>query len=82
MSVISIIFAVLDIVFAIGMIILFCVQEGNDNGMGVIAGGADSFYGKTQGRSFEQRLKKLTTICVIAFVISSVLLYLAVSRGW
>lgn len=85
MSVLQIILSVLVILFALMMIILFLVQEGNDRGLGVVAGSntnTDSFYSKTKGRTLEERLKKYTMIVAICFAVCSTILYLAVSRGW
>lgn len=83
MSVIDIVLTVLDILLGIGMVVLFLVQEGNDNGMGVIGGTtSDSYYSKTKGRSIEERLKRYTLYCAVLFAIVSVVLYLAISRGF
>lgn len=83
MSAVEIVLSVLDILFGIAMIALFLIQEGNDNGMGVIGGAtSDSYYSKTKGRSLEERLKKYTLITAVAFAVTSVLLYLAISRGF
>ncbi|MCQ2482458.1 MAG: preprotein translocase subunit SecG [Clostridia bacterium] len=83
MSVIDIVLSVLDIVFGILMVVLFLVQEGNDEGIGVIGGSTtDSYYSKTKGRSLEERLKRYTLIVAICFAATSVLLYLAVQRGF
>ncbi|MBO7448902.1 MAG: preprotein translocase subunit SecG [Clostridiales bacterium] len=82
MSALAIVLTVLDIVFALALIILFLAQEGNDNGMGVIGGGSDSFYNKQKGRTLEEKLKRFTLYAVLGFSICSVLLYLAVARCW
>lgn len=82
MSTLAIVLSVLDIIFALALIILFLAQEGNDQGMGVIGGGADSFYNKSKGRTLEEKLKRYTLICVLLFAVVSVLLYLCVARGW
>ena len=67
------------------MIGLFLVQEGNDRGMGVVSGATntmDSYYSKTKGRSLEERLKFATKITAIIFACVSVLLYLAITKGF
>lgn len=82
MSAVEIVLSILDILFGIGMIALFLIQEGNDNGMGVIGGAStDSYYSKTKGRSLEERLKRYTLIVAVCFAVTSILLYLAISRG-
>lgn len=83
MSPIAVLFAIIDIISALTMIILFLVQEGNDRGMGVVAGATnDSYYSKAKGRSLEERLKFYTKVCVIIFAASSILLYLTIAHAW
>ena len=83
MTVLNIVLSVVDIILAIAIIILFLVQEGNDRGMGVVAGASsDSYYSKSKGRSLEEQLKRWTGICAVIFAVVSVLLFLAVSKGW
>lgn len=82
MSTLAIVLSVLDIILALAVIILFLAQEGNDQGMGVIGGGADSFYNKSKGRTLEEKLKKYTLYCVVLFAVVSVALYLCINRGW
>ena len=75
--------AIVDIILAIAIIILFLVQEGNDQGMGVVAGGStESYYGKAKGRTLDEQLKRWTVICAILFAIVSVVLYLAIAKAW
>ena len=75
--------SIVDIILAIAIIILFLVQEGNDQDMGVVAGGSsESYYGKAKGRTLDEQLKRWTVICSILFAIVSVILYLSVARGW
>ena len=83
MTTLNIVLTVIDIILAIAIIILFLVQEGNDQGMGVVAGGSsESYYGKAKGRTLDEQLKRWTVICSILFAIVSVILYLSVARGW
>ena len=83
MTTLNIVLTVIDIILAIAIIILFLVQEGNDQGMGVVAGGSsESYYGKAKGRTLDEQLKRWTVICSILFAIVSVILYLSVTKGW
>lgn len=83
MTTLNIVLSILDIVFAIAIIVLFLVQEGNDKGMGVVAGGSsDSFYSKAKGRTLEEQLKTWTVICCVLFAIDSVVLYLSMVKAW
>ena len=83
MTALNIVLCVLDIIFAIAIIVLFLVQEGNDRGIGVVAGSSsDSYYSKAKGRTLEEQLKTWTVICCFLFAITSVVLYLSIARAW
>lgn len=83
MTVLKIVLSIVDIILAVAIIILFLVQEGNDQGMGVVAGGStESYYGKAKGRTLDEQLKRWTVICSVLFGVISVILYLAVAKAW
>lgn len=83
MSTIQIILTVIDVIVAVVNVVLFLVQEGNDNGMGIVGGAStDSYYSKSKGRSKEEQLKRGSMFTAIIFGVVTVLLYLAVSRHW
>lgn len=82
MEIIAIVMASVDIVICIVLVIIVVFQEGNDKGMGVISGGADTFFGKDKGRTMDSRLKKFTAVLAIAFAIITVILYLILAKGF
>ncbi len=85
MNALDIVLTILDVIFGISLVVLFAVQEGNDRGLGVISGGSsetDTFFSKSKGRSLEERLKRYSLYAAIAFSVTSVVLYLAIARGW
>ena len=58
------------IILAIFLIIVVLLQESRSAGLsGAISGGDDTFFGKSKGRTMEQKLVKLTKISAIAFFI-------------
>ena len=57
------------IVFAIIMIIVIILQEGNQQGIGVVTGGADSFFSKNKARSIDAFLSRWTKIIAVGFVV-------------
>ena len=68
---------VLMIIFAIDCIALTAIvlmQEGKQQGLGAIAGAAETYWGKNKGRSMEGGLVKATTIMGILFFVISVAL--------
>lgn len=74
MGALAIILAVLDIIVCVALILLVISQEGNAQGLGTIAGGADTFFGQNKGRSIDHLLKRLTTILAIVFAILTIVL--------
>ena len=66
---------IFQVVLALTLIVVVLFQSGNQEGLsGAIAGGASNFYGKNKGRTIEAKLKKLTAVVAVLFLISSVLL--------
>jgi len=81
MKVFAIVLGVIDIVICISLVLLVVFQEGNDKGMGVIGGGADTFFGKEKGRTIDKKLKRFTSLLAILFAIITVVLYLIIARN-
>lgn len=81
MNIIAIVIASVDILICVALVLLVILQEGNDKGMGVIGGGADTFFGKEKGRSIDSTLKKITSALAILFAVLTVILYLMLARG-
>lgn len=80
-SVLSIVIAVIDILVSVALVMLVIFQEGNSKGLGAIGGGAETFFGKSKGRTMDVLLKRLTSVLAIVFAILTVLLYLLTGRG-
>lgn len=70
MSALQYVFGAVLIILAIFLIIVVLLQESRSAGLsGAISGSADTFFGKSKGRTMEQKLVKLTRISAIAFFI-------------
>jgi len=82
MAIIAIVIASVDILICVTLVFLVILQEGHDKGMGVIGGGADTFFGKEKGRSIDSTLKKVTSALAILFAILTVILYLMLAHGY
>lgn len=68
---------ILTVIFAIDCIALTVVvlmQEGKSQGLGAIAGAAESYWGKNKGRSMEGGLVKATTIMAVLFFVLAIIL--------
>ncbi len=76
MDVPAIIIAVIDILVCIVLILLVIFQEGNSKGLGVIGGGAETFFGKSKGRGIDAKLKKFTTYTAICCAALTIVVYL------
>ena len=76
MEIYEIVFGIILIVAATFLIIAVLFQSGKSKKLsGTIAGGAETFFGKTKGKKIDKILSKLTTIIAIIFVILVVVLY-------
>ncbi|MDE5994308.1 MAG: preprotein translocase subunit SecG [Oscillospiraceae bacterium] len=70
MTPVQIVFGVILILLAIVIIALVMKQEGNEQGLGAISGGAsESFFGRNKGKTNEARMNFVTKICVAAFCV-------------
>lgn len=69
MSVVEIILGVLLLIASIVLIIVIILQEGNQQGIGVISGGADTFFSKNKARSYDAFLSRATKWFAVGFVV-------------
>ena len=70
---------ILTVIFAIDCIALTVVvlmQEGKSQGLGAIAGSADTYWGKNKGRTMEGGLVKATSVMGVLFFVLAVVLNL------
>ena len=80
MEILRIILTVIFIVMCIALTVLVLMQEGKDTGLGAIAGGAETYWGKNKGRSMEGLLVKITKWLAIGFMVVAVILN--ITRIW
>ncbi len=65
------------IVASIFLIIAVLMQSGKSHRLsGTIAGGAETFFGKTKGKAIDKFLSKLTTVIALIFVVLVAVIYL------
>ena len=66
---------VLHICISLFVILSVMLQPAKVNGLSqTISGGAETFFGRNKGRSYEGKLQKMTEIGMVAFVITSMAL--------
>ena len=81
MEILRIILTVIFIVMCIALTVLVLMQEGKDAGLGAIAGGAETYWGKNKGRSMEGLLVKITKWLAIGFMVVAVILNISQNLG-
>lgn len=69
MSVWGIVLGVLLGIVSIAIITVIILQEGNQQGIGVVTGAADSYFSKNKARSIDAFLARWTKVFAAAFVI-------------
>ena len=76
MQILKTILIIVDIILALGVILLVMLQRKDDQGVsGAITGAAaNNFLDKNKGRTKEGKLKRMTIIFSIAFAVVTVVL--------
>lgn len=67
MTGLEIFFGVVLLLCAIGIIVIVLLQEGQQQNMGAITGGADTFLSKNKARSIDAFLARWTKVIAIGF---------------
>ena len=66
------------LLLAVALSVLVMMQSGKDKKLsGAIAGGSDSFYGKTKGTDRSKVLSVATSIVAVVFVVLVFVMYIA-----
>ncbi len=76
MGVLRIILSVIFVLNCIALTIVVLMQEGKSQGLGAIAGAAESYWGKNKGRSMEGGLERATMIMAVLFFVLAIVLNL------
>ena len=76
MAVLRTILTVIFVIICIALTVLVLMQEGKQQGLGSVAGMADTYWGKNKGRSMEGALVKITTGLAVGFMVLAVVLNL------
>lgn len=76
MTTLDIVFAIILLVAAVFLTVAVLMQSGKSHNLsGTIAGGADTFFGKTKGKTVDRILSKVTTVVAIAFALLVIVVY-------
>lgn len=57
------------LIASVVLIIVIILQEGNQQGIGVVSGGADTFFSKNKARSYDAFLARATKWFAVGFVV-------------
>ena len=77
MGVGTIILSIIHIIICLFLIVMVLMQSGKSAGLsGSIAGGAETFFGKNKAKTLAVILNKYTKVGAVAFLITSIVLYL------
>ena len=76
MLILRTILTILFVIDCIALTVVVLMQEGKSQGLGAIAGAADTYWGKNKGRSMEGGLVKATTVMGVLFFVLAVVLNL------
>lgn len=69
MSAVEIILGIVLIVFSVAITIVVLLQEGHEQNVGVVTGGADTFLSKNKARSIDSFLARWTKIIAVGFFV-------------
>ena len=70
-------FGVILLVMALALVVLVLFQSGKDKRLsGTIAGGAETFFGKTKGTDVSKTLSTVTAIVAAVFAVLVLVMYL------
>nr|WP_295280906.1 preprotein translocase subunit SecG [uncultured Blautia sp.] len=76
MQILRTILTILFVIDCIALTVVVLMQEGKSQGLGAIAGAADTYWGKNKGRSMEGGLVKATTAMGVLFFVLAIVLNL------
>ena len=76
MQILRTILTILFVIDCIALTVVVLMQEGKSQGLGAIAGAADTYWGKNKGRSMEGGLVKAPTVMGVLFFVVAVVLNL------
>ena len=76
MQILRTILTILFVIDCIALTVVVLMQESKSQGLGAIAGAADTYWGKNKGRSMEGGLVKATTVMGVLFFVLAVVLNL------
>ena len=81
MNALAIILNIVLILISIVLIAVVLMQQGQRQGLGAIAGGAETFLGKNASKGLDGKLAKITKIAAIVFIVLAIATTMVVSHN-
>lgn len=78
MAVLKMILTIVFILVSIALTVVVLMQQGKNAGLGALAGGSETYWGKNKGRSMEGMLGTITKALIAAFIILAAVLNLGI----
>ncbi|HEX3039015.1 MAG TPA: preprotein translocase subunit SecG [Caproiciproducens sp.] len=69
MSALEIVFGIVLLIFSVAITVVVLLQEGHQQDLGAITGGADTFLSKNQARSVDAFLARWTKVIAVGFFV-------------
>ena len=63
----EIVFGIVLMIFSVAITVIVLLQEGHEQNVGVVTGGADTFLAKNRARSVDAFLSRWTKIIAVGF---------------
>ncbi len=74
MAVVTVLITILLVISAVILIGTVLLQPGESSGLGTIAGGAETFFGKNKSKTMEGKLALATKISAGVFIVSALII--------
>ena len=74
MAILNVLVTLILVVTAIVLIVTVLLQPGESNGLGAIAGGAETFFGKNKAKTMEGKLALATKISAGVFIVCALII--------
>lgn len=83
MGALEIVLGIVILVLSVILVICVLMQSGKDKRLsGSIAGGAETFFGKTKGKTTDKLFSRLTTILALVFAVLAVIMYIIIAKNY
>ncbi len=76
MSIVQFVLAIVLLILSAALVVLVLLQKGKDKNLsGAIAGGSDTYFGKSKAASKDKSLSVITSIVAIVFAVVLLAMY-------